>query len=279
MPLTSIATLMHHPEADLAPLEMAIALARRAGAHLHVLCAGIDDTEPGFYYAGAQAVAVQQNLAEARSQGHAVEDIARQRLAAEDILWDVQTVTVMPGGIEPFLADTLRYYDLVVLPTPYQGRKDRIDAIAFESCLFGADTAVMVVPDGYEPEAGFDRIVVGWDGGNQALAAVRAAEPLIKTADLTQVVIVDPPIHAADRSDPGGKLAAYLSRIGAKADLYVVARTQPSVGAQILSRATEQAAGLIVMGAYNHSRMREAILGGTTRDMLRLTTIPLLMAH
>jgi nucleotide-binding universal stress UspA family protein len=32
------------------------------------------------------------------------------------------------------------------------------------------------------------------------------------------------------------------------------------------------------MGAYGHSRLRETVLGGMTRDMLRCMTVPVLMA-
>jgi nucleotide-binding universal stress UspA family protein len=38
-------------------------------------------------------------------------------------------------------------------------------------------------------------------------------------------------------------------------------------------------ADLLVMGAYGHSRLREMILGGVTRDILRNTNVPVLMAH
>jgi nucleotide-binding universal stress UspA family protein len=36
---------------------------------------------------------------------------------------------------------------------------------------------------------------------------------------------------------------------------------------------------LIAMSAYGHSRLREAMLGGMTRDMLRRMTVPALMSH
>jgi len=34
-----------------------------------------------------------------------------------------------------------------------------------------------------------------------------------------------------------------------------------------------------VMGAYSHSRLREIVLGGVTRDILRDMNVPVLMAH
>ena len=35
----------------------------------------------------------------------------------------------------------------------------------------------------------------------------------------------------------------------------------------------------VVMGAYAHSRVRELVLGGTTRTILNSMTLPVLMAH
>lgn len=51
------------------------------------------------------------------------------------------------------------------------------------------------------------------------------------------------------------------------------------IGAQILSRAADFGADLIVMGAYGHSRLRELALGGATRSILEAMTVPVLMAH
>lgn len=278
MTYSSIATILHNKDADQSALNFAINFARRHDAHLHVLCTGVDETEPGFYYAGAHAIAVQQNFDVAREEADHLEVAARERLASEDIKWDVQSVTVMPGGLDPFLADHMRFYDLIVLPAPHQGDNDRIDAMAFEACLFAADVPVLVVPAGGSADVEFKNIKVAWDDGTEAMAAARAALPLMQNAQTT-IAIVDPPLHAPDRSDPGGKLASFLVRNGAKVDVAIHARNQPSIASQLLARAAETNVDLIVMGAYGHSRMREAILGGVTRDMLRLTTLPLLMAH
>ena len=279
MTYTSIATILHNPDTDPTALDLAISFARRHDAHLHVLCTGVDNTEPGFYYAGAHAIAVQQNLEGAQEDALKLEAYAHGRLTAEDIKWDVQVVTVMPGGLDSFLADHMRFYDLVVLPAPHQGAKDRLDAMMFEACLFGADIPLLVVPHGVNTTADYRDIQVAWDDGTEAMAAARAATPLINAAAKTTIVVVDPPVHGPERSDPGGRLASYLARKGGKVEVAIHARTQPSIAAQLLTRAIENGCDLIVMGGYGHSRMREAILGGVTRDILRHTTLPVLMAH
>jgi len=68
-------------------------------------------------------------------------------------------------------------------------------------------------------------------------------------------------------------------RLGVKAEVTVLARTQPSVADVLASHARDRDADMMVMGAYGHSRLREAVLGGATRAVLEHAAIPVLMAH
>ena len=52
-----------------------------------------------------------------------------------------------------------------------------------------------------------------------------------------------------------------------------------TVGEAICHAATAQKAAYVVMGAYGHSRFREAVLGGVSRHMLAHSPVPLLLAH
>ena len=47
----------------------------------------------------------------------------------------------------------------------------------------------------------------------------------------------------------------------------------------MLSRLADFGADLLVMGCYGHTRLRELILGGMTRDILRQMTVPVFMSH
>ena len=42
--------------------------------------------------------------------------------------------------------------------------------------------------------------------------------------------------------------------------------------------AAEIGADLLVMGAYSHSRLREAVFGGATRDVLDRARLPVLLS-
>jgi len=93
------------------------------------------------------------------------------------------------------------------------------------------------------------------------------------------VAIVNPPPHSPERSDPGGMLTQMLARHGVRAEVAVLAQTLPRVSDVLARHMADCDASLLVMGAYGHSRLREAILGGVTRRMLEHATLPVLMAR
>lgn len=78
---------------------------------------------------------------------------------------------------------------------------------------------------------------------------------------------------------PGADIALYLTRHGVKVTVSRYDAPDMDVGNQLLSRAFDLSADLIVMGAWGHSRLREFILGGVTRTLLESMTVPVLMAH
>lgn len=275
----SIATILHDLENPRSALELAISFARKIDAHLHVLCVGVDRTDPGYYYAGAQALAIQQNFEVCQGVANELEVLTRGRLGVEDISWDVQNITTLPGGLDPFLADSMRFYDLIVLPAPYQDKSSRTDNLIFDSCLFGAKRPMLIVPSDAATDATFEELLIGWDDGKPAMSAIREALPLIAQSRSVDITVIDPPVHGRDRSDPGGRIAAFLARHDARVSVSVLARSQPSIANQLLLRAKETGADLVVMGAFGHSPLREAILGGATRDVLRQTQLPIFMAH
>ena len=111
------------------------------------------------------------------------------------------------------------------------------------------------------------------------MTAVRRAMPFLTAADSVEITVIDPSPHGPERSDPGGALCQMLTRHGVKAEIAVLARTMPQISDILNRRATEIGADMVVMGAYGHSRFREAILGGTTRDMLEHAEVPVFLAH
>jgi nucleotide-binding universal stress UspA family protein len=277
--LLSVVTHQEDAALSMAALDAAIALARRQDAHLDVLALGLDQTQVGYFYAGASAIVYQETLERAQSEAETVEAHVRQRLAAEDIRWSVDRAVAQLGAMGALIAQRARFADMVVLPRPYGAGRGLADEAVIESALFEGQAAVMVLPDGMVTPPAFDRIVVAWNQSPEALSAIRRALPMLQRAGVVDITVIDPPAHGPERSDPGGLLSQWLSRHGVRAEVSVLARTLPRVSDVLMRHVRDRDADLLVMGAYGHSRFREAILGGATRDLLETTPVPVFMAH
>jgi nucleotide-binding universal stress UspA family protein len=123
-------------------------------------------------------------------------------------------------------------------------------------------------------------VLVAWDGGREASRAVGDALPLLTRARLVTVVAIrsETEDRIADTAATS-RLVDYLHSHGIDARVSHSNVTDISVGEQLLSQAADLGIDLIVMGAYAHTRLRELILGGVTRTMLRSMTAPVLMSH
>jgi nucleotide-binding universal stress UspA family protein len=168
-----------------------------------------------------------------------------------------------------------RYADLVVLGQP---EPDENLARGFvEEVILTAGRPALIVPyAGRFADAG-KRVLVAWNAGREAARAVTEALPLLSKAETVEVVAFG---EGGDHGDvPGADLALFLARHGVKATAARQHAPGVDVGNQILSRAADVNADLIVMGAYGHSRWRELALGGATRSVLDAMTVPVLMAH
>jgi nucleotide-binding universal stress UspA family protein len=260
-------------------LDAAITLARRQDAHLDVCCLGVDHTQPGYFYAGAPAMIYQETLDRARAEAEALEKTVRERLGREDIRWGAESAVVQIGGLAGLVGLRARFSDLVIQPKPYgEGRTPDAEAVV-EAALFEGKAPVLVLPEAGLPATLGRRIAVAWNQSDEALVAIRRALPMLLAADQVDIVVVDPPAQGPERSDPGGMLTQMLARHGVRAEVSVIAKTMPRVSDVLCRHAREHDADMIVMGAYGHSRFREAILGGATRHMLEIASMPVLMAH
>ena len=113
------------------------------------MVAGLNRIDPDFYYAGAQMVTLRTDFSAAARDADELEKAVRARLDAEDIKWDVETVTLMASGVSPFLANHMRFFDLAILPLPYEKGRSQIDVSVFEGCMFGASLPVIAVPNAF----------------------------------------------------------------------------------------------------------------------------------
>ncbi len=250
-------------------------------AHLDVMALGIDRTQVGYSYVGTGAAMMQVALDRADADARALEAAVKAAFAAESpgLRATVEAAVTQLGALTDLVAQRARFADLVLLARPY-GKDQGAEAEAVvEAAMFEGQAPVLVLPESGLAKAVPNRIVIAWNQSREALRAVRAALPMLKQADMVTITIIDPPAHGPERSDPGGMLCQMLVRHGVRAEVSVLARTLPRVSDVLSRHVRDSDADLMVMGAYGHSRFREAILGGATRNMLEQSTIPVLMAH
>ena len=279
MAFMTVTTVVTDLDIDSNAVLAALQFAKKNNGHLEVICLGVDRTQPGFYYAGANAMALQSNLAQAEKTAAELEAGVKELLQHAIIPWGTRAVSAQLPGLAQFLAHRMRYTDMTVLSQPYGEGRDHVNEVIVESSLFDAKVPVLVMPDSAEIPDPIERVVIAWNESQEALTAVRLALPILKSAKVVNIAMVDPPAHALDRSDPGGALAQMLSRHGVSAEVSVLAKTVSRVSDVIARHLVDQNANMLVMGAYGHSRIRESILGGATRNTLQMAKLPVFMAH
>ena len=94
------------------------------------------------------------------------------------------------------------------------------------------------------------------------------------------MLLIDPPTTAdQDAVHAGDEIAATLSRQNVSVSVLAVPSGGTPVGTVLLNQATEFGADMLVMGAYGHSRLRQLILGGATRQMLGSMSLPVFMSR
>jgi nucleotide-binding universal stress UspA family protein len=138
---------------------------------------------------------------------------------------------------------------------------------------------VLVIPYAGRYSTVGRRAVVAWKGSREAARAVFDALPLLREAQAVHI------LEIKERDDDGAVLApdtsiaAALGRHGIKPEVRTSVTSDISVGDEILSRAADLDADLLIMGAYGHSRFRELVFGGVTRHIAKHMTLPTLLSH
>ena len=173
-----------------------------------------------------------------------------------------------------------RSADLIMLSATNPEEITGVERDFIEQVVMSAGRPVIVLPFNGSAAISTGEIVLGWDGGREASRAAFDAIPLLKLASKVRVVRVDPQKDPALRgSVPGADLAEALARHGIKAEAQGFPTEGQDEGQALIRCADDCGAGLIVMGAYGHSRLAEFIFGGATRFVLTRMTRPVLMSH
>ncbi|SFI89220.1 universal stress protein [Albimonas pacifica] len=181
------------------------------------------------------------------------------------------------GEPDAGLIEAARVYDIVVVGRD-EADGDSLHLAPHPDLLaLRCGRPVLIVPPGCRIERLADRAILAWDGGKAAARALSDAMAILETQAHVSVVTVGDPDAA--RGSEGRDVVAHLARHGIQADLRRAERGPGGVAAALRAALAEQRSGLLVMGAYEHSRLAEEILGGVTRRILAELDVPVLMAH
>ena len=271
-------------------LKAAIAIARRHKAHIDALHIRQRPNIPAGGYYPVGVVFVDEHLDELKE---ALEAEAAKLKEIFDRVMKAEGVAIVSSaahrddagataswrdqqGILPFdLSSAARVADVVVF-----GRGDADlgypDANILEEAVFQSGRPIIVVPPG-KFERTPRRILVAWNGGREAARALSSAMPLFEETDAALVLSVG---HIPGDLEGPEKAAELLRLHGVKAEAKRRAVSGDETPEdELLLAAHDWNADLIVMGAYSHSRWRELVLGGFTRNLLKQWEFPLFLAH
>ena len=259
-------------------LGYAISIAETLDAHLASVAFAGRALLPGYPMLDIPSSILTDILAESEKEARSA--IARFEAAAKRSLLSVEPRLITESELKPpdIFSAMARRFDLSVIMQSDDARGAYNDVL-IEAALFGSGRPVVVVPYIQKDGLKLDRIVCCWDGSRAAARAANDALPLLKKAQVVELFIVANEKTGNKHETSGVDIGNHLARHGVKVEVKIASAADIGVTDAILSHVADCSASMIVMGGYGHSRLREFVLGGVTRGILSMMTVPVFMSH
>lgn len=255
-----------------ARLQAALDLTRSLGGHLHCLRANPYNSQVAFD--GVTGMSVMYDVTEmTRELDKKLRAEIEKRLAGEDVSWDYREENIDPSR---GLSKNSALVDIIVLSSAGGGKDNALPLGILGDVLFNATAPVVVQPDNVKKFDVCGSALVAWNGSFEAGNALRAAVPLLKMASDVHILTVE---EDKDHDLPQLVASEYLAYHGIKSEIHALSAGKEPVDVTLLSEAKNVKAEYIVMGAYGHSRAREFLFGGVTRNLFKDCHIPLVVSH
>jgi nucleotide-binding universal stress UspA family protein len=262
-----------------ARLQAAVDLAVAHEAHLTGVYIIADPSPAAFVSSYVPPDVLEMLQQRARERAEAALARFTEIASRNQISFETRIDRVLYTAMADALATNARYADLAIV-----GQADPEDAetpsyLPEEVTLPSGRPSLVIPYIGPPPTLG-QRVTVGWNASREAARAVNDALPMLKRAQTVDVVTVNPSeAPFGHGEEPGADIALHLARHGIKVEVRRIETRDLDVANTILSHIADRGSDLLVMGAYGHSRLRELVLGGVTRTILREMTVPVLMAR
>lgn len=274
--MRSIILHIHEDDCLESRFQAALDLGRRFKGHLTCLQAiPFEFGVPGDFYGTLAA----QMAVEFHEQAGRVRADYEARLAKEDVAFDWQ---VNEGAATRLIARNAPLSDIIVVgahnPSGAAGKPSRLVAD-----LIGTLRApLLVVPPDLKSFQAGTPAAIAWNASAEAAHAIAGSMPLLRAASAVHILTVREPEERGRISLPSLSAAEYLARHGIEAEIVEIPHAHgdaTSIAEKLMDAAIIRKAGFLAMGAYGHSRLRERVLGGVTRQMLMDPPLPLLLGH
>jgi nucleotide-binding universal stress UspA family protein len=173
-----------------------------------------------------------------------------------------------------------RCADIIVSGVDRGAFSDPLAQASPKDLVMQAGRPLLIVPDSAN-WVDLRSVLVAWKDTTEARRAVADALPMLRKAK--NVTVAEIPESEDSRSVAASRVrdvAGWLSRHGVAASELVAEKDEDrDAAAQLDGIAADIGAGLIVAGAYGHSRFRELILGGVTQHLITQPARCVLLSH
>lgn len=255
-----------------ARLQASLDLTRSLQGNLY--CLRTNPYQPQMAFDGVTGMSVTYDIAQLTlEENKKLRQQIEARLKEEDVPWSYMEYN---ADFARGIARNSALMDIIVLSSMSGDKDNTIPLGILGDVLFNTHTPVLVQPNSMKKFDANCPAVVAWNGSFEAGNALRASVPLLKLASEVHIVTIAeekkhdlPPLDASE----------YLSRHGIKSEIHEHEASKKAIQSVLLSVVDALGAGYIVMGAYGHSRAREYLLGGVTRNLFMDCPVPLIVSH
>jgi nucleotide-binding universal stress UspA family protein len=256
--------------------EYAVSVAKTFGAHVTGIAFVYEPVIPDTVMGGIPTDLIEIQREENTKAAKAAVDRFEAAAKTNGVSAAARMLDASLAGAATTFGQIARRFDISVVgqASPERGAAEEL---MIEGALFESGRPLIVVPYIQKQGLKLDRVILSWEGGRMAARAIADAMPLLARAKAVDLVIVTE--RGKNEEITGVTMSEHLARHGVAAAVKRIAKGDIAVQDAILDYVADSGADLIVMGGYGHSRLREFILGGVTRSILKSMTVPVLMSH
>ncbi len=277
MAIKNVTVHIDHSESCKHRVKAAIDVVKQNNARLTALFVVPDYFVPSYVEAQISADVITQINDQAME--HASETMSRVKKQIADAGLSVDAF-IEEGNLIGILNDYSLYTDLLILGQSQPEDPDNLSESLADHLVMEGGAPCLVIPYIGARQTLAKRVLVAWNESRECARALKEALPVLKQADKVTVLLIKQKSHDEEHTAIQKKvMLGYLADHDINADISICIDNHLDAGDTLIAEAIDNDNDLIVMGAYGHSRLRELVLGGATRHLLKQMTVPVFISH